>query len=217
MKNPYFSPTTVLSLSSKVIEVMREVTVEMGKDAWEQIRDPARLARRQWEAARRRPTEWAEEVNDWFITQPALIQWRERMARRLEERWGEAERRRFEILFGGTHRERQRLLRQMRNEWLEAAKDLGRDWRGRFEKRTENFFRKVGRNLDRQMQAVRAYSVLDLKPGATPEAIKERHRELSRKYHPDRPGGDLKKMQDVNEAYTVLMKQGFHLNRSPAD
>lgn len=40
----------------------------------------------------------------------------------------------------------------------------------------------------------------------TLEQIKTRHRELARKYHPDRPGGSVTKMQRVNAAVDVLEK-----------
>lgn len=35
--------------------------------------------------------------------------------------------------------------------------------------------------------------------------IKKRHRELARKYHPDKKGGSTKKMQDINQAVDILL------------
>lgn len=37
------------------------------------------------------------------------------------------------------------------------------------------------------------------------DIIKARHRELAKKFHPDRPGGSTAKMQEVNAAVDVLM------------
>jgi molecular chaperone DnaJ len=48
------------------------------------------------------------------------------------------------------------------------------------------------------------YKVLGLKKDATDDEIKKAYRKLSRKYHPDRPGGDEAKFAEVNEAHDVL-------------
>lgn len=58
------------------------------------------------------------------------------------------------------------------------------------------------------------YEVLGVKPGASEEEIRAAYRELVKKYHPDKyvdnPLADLaeEKMQEINEAYDVLMKKG---------
>ena len=58
------------------------------------------------------------------------------------------------------------------------------------------------------------YEVLGIKPGASEEEIRAAYRELVKKYHPDKyidnPLADLaeEKMQEINEAYDTLMKQG---------
>ena len=58
------------------------------------------------------------------------------------------------------------------------------------------------------------YEVLGVKPGASEEEIRAAYRELVKKYHPDKyvdnPLADLaeEKMQEINEAYDMLMKQG---------
>lgn len=57
------------------------------------------------------------------------------------------------------------------------------------------------------------YEVLGVKPGASEEEIRAAYRELVKKYHPDKyvdnPLADLaeEKMQEINEAYDMLMKQ----------
>jgi len=57
------------------------------------------------------------------------------------------------------------------------------------------------------------YEVLGIKPGASEEEIRAAYRELVKKYHPDKyvdnPLADLaeEKMQEINEAYDLLMKQ----------
>ncbi|MDO4868682.1 MAG: DnaJ domain-containing protein [Bacillota bacterium] len=56
------------------------------------------------------------------------------------------------------------------------------------------------------------YEVLGIKEGASEEEIRAAYRELVRKYHPDKyqdnPLADLaeEKLQEVNEAYDMLMK-----------
>lgn len=58
------------------------------------------------------------------------------------------------------------------------------------------------------------YEVLGIKPGASNAEIKAAYKELVKKYHPDKyqnnPLADLaeEKLQEVNEAYDMLMKQG---------
>ena len=57
------------------------------------------------------------------------------------------------------------------------------------------------------------YEVLGIKPGASDAEIKAAYKELVKKYHPDKyqnnPLADLaeEKLQEVNEAYDMLMKQ----------
>lgn len=58
------------------------------------------------------------------------------------------------------------------------------------------------------------YEVLGIKEGASPEEIKTAYKALVKKYHPDRyqnnPLADLaqEKLQQINEAYDMLMKNG---------
>ena len=54
------------------------------------------------------------------------------------------------------------------------------------------------------------YEVLGLSPGASDDEIKAAYRRLAKKYHPDLNGGSAEaeaKMKEVNEAYTILIKQ----------
>lgn len=48
------------------------------------------------------------------------------------------------------------------------------------------------------------YDILGVKKTATQEEIKKAYREMCKKYHPDRTGGDDTKIKEVNEAYDVL-------------
>lgn len=58
------------------------------------------------------------------------------------------------------------------------------------------------------------YEVLGISEGASEEEIKKAYKELVKKYHPDKyqnnPLADLaeEKLQEVNEAYDMLMKKG---------
>ncbi|MBE7031271.1 MAG: tetratricopeptide repeat protein [Ruminococcaceae bacterium] len=60
------------------------------------------------------------------------------------------------------------------------------------------------------------YKVLGVREGASQEEIKAAYRELVKKYHPDKyannPLGDLaaEKMKEINEAYDMLTKGGYH-------
>lgn len=48
------------------------------------------------------------------------------------------------------------------------------------------------------------YAILGLSPDAEGILIKAAYRALSQKYHPDKETGDELKMQEINEAYSVL-------------
>src|SRR4051812_31989255 len=51
------------------------------------------------------------------------------------------------------------------------------------------------------------YSILGVKDDAKPEEIKKSYRELAKKYHPDRTGGDKakeSKFKEISAAYDVL-------------
>lgn len=49
-----------------------------------------------------------------------------------------------------------------------------------------------------------AWEVLGLKEGASKEEAKKAYRKLSKKLHPDMPGGDPKKFQKVTKAYKAI-------------
>ena len=48
------------------------------------------------------------------------------------------------------------------------------------------------------------YDVLGVKKTATQDEIKKAYRELCKKYHPDKNGGDDTKFKEINEAYETL-------------
>ena len=48
------------------------------------------------------------------------------------------------------------------------------------------------------------YDVLGVKKNASQDDIKKAYRELCKKYHPDRTGGDDTKIKEINEAYGVI-------------
>lgn len=48
------------------------------------------------------------------------------------------------------------------------------------------------------------YETLGVPPTATPDQIKKAFRKLSLEHHPDRPTGNAKKCQEINEAYEFL-------------
>ena len=47
------------------------------------------------------------------------------------------------------------------------------------------------------------YDILDVKSSATPDEIKRAYRKLASQHHPDK-GGDVKKFQEIEEAYRTL-------------
>ena len=48
------------------------------------------------------------------------------------------------------------------------------------------------------------YDILGVSKNASQDEIKKSYRELCKKYHPDRTGGDDTKIKEINEAYAVL-------------
>lgn len=59
------------------------------------------------------------------------------------------------------------------------------------------------------------FKALGLSRTVSKAEVKAKYRELAKKLHPDKPGGDVKQMEEVNLAYNMLMKEGayerFHL------
>ena len=51
---------------------------------------------------------------------------------------------------------------------------------------------------------MKLYDILGVSNSATPSEIKKAYRTLSKKYHPDKEGGDEDKFKEIAEAYEVL-------------
>lgn len=52
------------------------------------------------------------------------------------------------------------------------------------------------------------FKVLGISSTATKAQVKSAYRQLAKQYHPDATGGDSKKMEEINQAYKWLMKEG---------
>lgn len=55
-------------------------------------------------------------------------------------------------------------------------------------------------------QRAQAYQLLGVSREESVQEIKLKFRELARRHHPDRPGGDHRKMQELNRAYEIVMR-----------
>lgn len=59
------------------------------------------------------------------------------------------------------------------------------------------------------------FQVLELSRSASKAEVKSKYREMAKLYHPDSPNGDTKRMEEINRAYNLLLKEGayerFHL------
>jgi len=64
----------------------------------------------------------------------------------------------------------------------------------------------AGLDLNADMTPVQAYSVLGLQPGASADEIRQAHRRLSQRLHPDQGGNDAL-CSLINQARDVLLKQ----------
>ena len=49
-----------------------------------------------------------------------------------------------------------------------------------------------------------ALEILGLPKMVTAEEVKHRYRELAKRYHPDRPGGEAERMERIQRAYELL-------------
>ena len=58
--------------------------------------------------------------------------------------------------------------------------------------------------MERIEEVRQALETLGLPPLVTRDEVKRRYRELARRYHPDREGGDARRMEALNRAYEVL-------------
>ncbi|MCB0221123.1 MAG: J domain-containing protein [Chrysiogenetes bacterium] len=55
-------------------------------------------------------------------------------------------------------------------------------------------------------QRSEAFKLLGVERTESVATIKTKFRTLARRHHPDLPGGDHRKMQELNEAYTLIMR-----------
>lgn len=60
--------------------------------------------------------------------------------------------------------------------------------------------------MRRETEIHEALETLGLPPLVTREEIKKRYRQLARRHHPDRKGGDASEMERLNRAYALLME-----------
>ncbi|EPY29276.1 chaperone protein DnaJ [Angomonas deanei] len=60
------------------------------------------------------------------------------------------------------------------------------------------------------------YTVLGIKEGADKKEIKKAYRVMARKHHPDAPGGNHEKFQEIQEAYEQI-KNGVWIKKSSED
>ena len=56
-----------------------------------------------------------------------------------------------------------------------------------------------------------AYAALGLRPGAARAEVDEAYRNLIKRHHPDRAGGDSSRAAEINRAYTYLRHEGLAL------
>lgn len=54
------------------------------------------------------------------------------------------------------------------------------------------------------------FAVLELPRHATRDEVKKRYRELAKRFHPDQKTGDATKMEAVNDAYNLLIKENAY-------
>jgi hypothetical protein len=79
------------------------------------------------------------------------------------------------------------------------------DWRGEGTRGAEHGPGRRGSPRGPGMTVQEAYEILGLKPGATPQQIKEAHRCLMQKLHPDR-GGSTYLAAKINQAKDLLLE-----------
>ncbi|MCB0370354.1 MAG: DnaJ domain-containing protein [Bdellovibrionales bacterium] len=81
--------------------------------------------------------------------------------------------------------------------------------------------------VDEEVDNTKYYETLELSKDATQDQIKKQYRELAKKWHPDRPGGDatkvlfflssLKKLQKPTKHLEILKKREFMINMEAKD
>ncbi len=99
----------------------------------------------------------------------------------------------------------QRLIEMFRRFVGDVESKSGDSWLGR---RYVKFLKGYQRDLESLFTGGtnNPYAVLGANPAESLGEIKVRYRGLARRYHPDRPNGDQRKMQEINAAYKSILR-----------
>lgn len=100
--------------------------------------------------------------------------------------------------------------RQRSSNWEEAFEEYYADYGSKKSWGWSEFFEEQPKQQRARTPPPRnertPYEVLGVSIGASEAEIKKAYRTLAMKYHPDRPGGDKAKFQEIEEAKRVLLR-----------